>query len=67
MTVEFKGLKDANQILFIGITGTKDAIRARLEHILADFDTYGKPKQGMLSDWGSESHVITPKWEGKKH
>jgi hypothetical protein len=51
--------------VFIAITGNKKAIREALTKVIEQMDdSYGKPIQGIHSQYGAVCTVITPLWEG---
>jgi hypothetical protein len=55
-------------ILHLGISGSKEFIRKILQETIKEIDSsYGKPIQGIISQYGGTKHVITPKWNGKEY
>lgn len=55
-------------LLQVAISGTKEVILNRLKEMVKQMeDSYGKPYQGIVSQYGGVSHVITPIWNGREH
>ena len=47
---------------------SKSALKESLAQILSEFDdSYGKPKQGNISQFEVETSVSTPIWDGKEY
>lgn len=56
-----------DNVVHISMSGEPRAMRKKLQQIVDDFDSsYGKPIQGVVSQFGVTSHVITPKWHGQE-
>ena len=54
-------------VVHISMSGEPRAMRKKLQQIVDEFDSqYGKPIQGVVSQFGVVSHVITPKWHGQE-
>lgn len=47
--------------LYFSATGTKDSIRNKLQEMLNEINSsHGKTYQGIISQYGGVTHVITP-------
>lgn len=68
MTVKFADdASKGENLLQVSISGDPKFIQQRLREIANEFDTaYGKPCQGIVSQFGEYTHVITPIWHGKQ-
>lgn len=55
------------QTIILCNTQSKKELKAFLQSMLNDIEKYGKPMQGMLSQYHSTSFVCTPKWDGKEY
>lgn len=52
-------------VLYLGVSGDKEYIRKVLQDAIKEIDaSYGKPVQGIVSQYGGTKHVITPRWNG---
>lgn len=49
------------------LTGTPTGIKKKLQELINQIDTYGKPVQGRNMQHNVESHVITPMWNKKSY
>lgn len=75
MKKEVKFVDDAvdgnDCVLHLSMSGSHDAIVDRLKSIIDQMDSsrgnYGKPIQGVVSQYHLVSHVITPIWKGIKY
>lgn len=56
-------------ILNIAMTGeSKEAMKQKLLEIVKEFDSdYGKPCQGIVSQYHVETKISTPIWDGKSY
>lgn len=55
-------------LLHLSVSGTKESIRQKLFDLIDAIDSdYGKPIQGYVSAFKSDSHVITPIWGGREY
>jgi hypothetical protein len=70
MNIEFDTPDHANPTecqLIVAITGTKRHIQEQLQRLLMECnDSYGKPRQGIISMGSGSIQIITPIWEGKR-
>ena len=54
--------------LFVAMTGDKEFIKTQLKMLLESCDdSYGKPRQGIISHYNGTIDIITPYWEGKNY
>lgn len=61
--------EDNNCVLLLAISGNTGTIRRKLFSIIEEMDekNYGKPCQGIFSQFNSCAHVITPIWKGQEY
>jgi len=58
--------KGTNSILLVALSGDPQRIKDKLIDMAAQIDApYGKPIQGIVSQYKLTSHVITPIWKGE--
>lgn len=55
------------QTIILCNTQSKNELKVFLLRMLNDIELYGKPIQGILSQYHSTSFVSTPKWDGKDY
>jgi hypothetical protein len=73
MKIEFEDFDHTTNVtkncqLFVGLTGTREYIIKRLQSILDDTKSaYGKPFQGIVSEFDGTSTIKTPIWKGKEY
>lgn len=55
------------QTIILCNTQSKKELKEILQKMLNDIEQYGKPRQGMLTQFHSTSFVCTPMWDGKDY
>lgn len=59
--------KMANQVVIVLSGETPAATLSRLEEIVSQFKSQGKPIQGHVSSYKTRTSITTPIWNGKKY
>ena len=53
-------------VVHISMSGEPKYMKRKLQQMIDEMDSvYGKPIQGVVSQFGLVSHVITPTWGGE--
>lgn len=59
---------NGDTVLQLSITGPSKLIAEKLRNMANEIDSkYGKPRQGITSQYGCTSHVTTPVWGGVEY
>lgn len=59
--------KMPNQVVIVLSGETPAATLSRLEEIVAQFKSHGKPIQGHVCSYKTQTSIITPIWNGKEY